>query len=98
MDGMVNICKLLINVVKGTKPKMLRGLSQKGTVAGHRDCPLPCHGHARLPANKEHLPRPCQPCGTWEARTAPFARKVGEPQGRPMAMRVWGGEKANAAL
>jgi len=27
---MVNTCELSINVVKGNKPKMLRGLSQKG--------------------------------------------------------------------
>ena len=31
---MVNTCKRSINVVKGNKPKMLKGLSQKGTVAG----------------------------------------------------------------
>jgi hypothetical protein len=29
MDGMVNTCELLINVVKKDKPKMLKGLSQK---------------------------------------------------------------------
>jgi hypothetical protein len=34
MDGMVNTCELSINVVTTSKPKMLRGLSQKGTVAG----------------------------------------------------------------
>ena len=34
MDGMVNRCELSINVVTTSKPKMLRGLSQKGTVAG----------------------------------------------------------------
>lgn len=28
-NGMVNICELLINVVKANKPKMLRGLDQK---------------------------------------------------------------------
>ena len=31
---MVNTCELSINVVKSDKPKMLTGLSQKGTVAG----------------------------------------------------------------
>ena len=30
VDGMVNTCELSINVVKGNKPKMLTGLSQKG--------------------------------------------------------------------
>ena len=34
MDGMVNTRELLINVVTSGKPKMLRGLGQKGTVAG----------------------------------------------------------------
>ena len=34
MDGMVNTCELSINVVMSDKPKMLTGLSQKGTVAG----------------------------------------------------------------
>jgi hypothetical protein len=34
MDGMVNTCELSINVVMSTKPKMLPGLSQKGTGAG----------------------------------------------------------------
>ena len=62
---MVNTGERSINVVKGDKPKMLTGLSQKGTVAGYRDCPLSCHGHAMLPANREHLTRPCQPWGTW---------------------------------
>jgi hypothetical protein len=34
MHGMVNRCELLINVVMSTKPKMLPGLSPKGTGAG----------------------------------------------------------------
>ena len=34
MHGMVNTGELLINVVMSTKPKMLPGLSQKGTVVG----------------------------------------------------------------
>jgi len=34
MDGMVNTGELSIHVVTTSKPKMLRGLSQKGTVAG----------------------------------------------------------------
>ena len=36
MNGMVNRCELSINVVMSTKPKMLTGLSQKGTGAGTR--------------------------------------------------------------
>jgi hypothetical protein len=34
MDGMVNTRELSINVVTTSKPKMLRGLGQNGTVAG----------------------------------------------------------------
>jgi len=34
MDGMVNTGALSINVVTTSKPKMLRGLGQNGTVAG----------------------------------------------------------------
>jgi hypothetical protein len=34
MDGMVNTGELSIHVVTTNKPKMLRGLGQKGTVAG----------------------------------------------------------------
>ena len=41
MDGMVNTCELLINVVTSGKPKMLKGLGQKGTVAGTRSCFYP---------------------------------------------------------
>ena len=41
MDGMVNTCELLINVVTSGKPKMLRGLGQKGTVAGTGSCHYP---------------------------------------------------------
>ena len=41
MDGMVNTCELLINVVTSDKPKMLRGLSQKGTGAGTGSCLYP---------------------------------------------------------
>jgi hypothetical protein len=71
MGGMVNPGALSLHVVKSDKPKMLRGLRHKGTVAGDRDCPRPCHGHAMLPAKRAHLTRPGQPCGTWEARIAP---------------------------
>ena len=40
MDGMANPGERSINIVKDTKPKVLAGLSQKGTVAGTRT--LPC--------------------------------------------------------
>ena len=38
---MVNIGALSINVVTSGKPKMLRGLGQKGTVAGTGSCLYP---------------------------------------------------------
>ena len=38
MDGMVNTGELLINVVTSSKPKMLRGLGQNGTVVGTGSC------------------------------------------------------------
>ena len=41
MDGMVNLCELSIHVVTRGKPKMLRGLGQKGTVAGTGSCFYP---------------------------------------------------------
>ena len=41
MDGMVNTCELSIHVVKSDKPKMLRGLSHNGTVAGTGSCRYP---------------------------------------------------------
>ena len=41
MDGMVNTCELSINVVKSDKPKMLTGLSQKGTAVGTGSCQYP---------------------------------------------------------
>ena len=41
MGGMVNTCELSINVVIQDKPKVLRGLSQKGTGAGTGFHPYP---------------------------------------------------------
>ena len=65
MDGMVNTCELSINVVMSNEPKMLLGLGQKGHCSGYRVSIIPYHGHPTLPAEREHLTRPCQPCGTW---------------------------------
>jgi hypothetical protein len=41
LDGMVNRCERSINVVTRGKPKMLRGLGQKGTGAGTGSCHYP---------------------------------------------------------
>ena len=40
MDGMANPGERSINVVNENKPKVLEGLSQKGTVAGTRTLPF----------------------------------------------------------
>src|SRR5438132_10672815 len=40
MDGMANPGERSINIVTDTKPKVLAGLSQKGTVAGTRTLPF----------------------------------------------------------
>ena len=40
MGGMGNTCERLINIVTENKPKVLLGLSQKGTVAGTRTPPF----------------------------------------------------------
>jgi hypothetical protein len=49
MDGMVNTRERSINVVNYDKPKMLSGLSQKGTVVGTgpRRCPVMHRQHYR---------------------------------------------------
>jgi hypothetical protein len=36
MSGMANTCERSINIVTDNKPKMLKGLSQTGNVAGTR--------------------------------------------------------------
>ena len=47
MDGRVNPGERSINIVTDNKPKVLAGLSQKGTVAGTRALPfLVMGGHA----------------------------------------------------
>src|SRR5262245_47007732 len=63
---------------KNEQAKDADRLGPKRHCSGNRGSSFPCHGHSTLPANREHLTRPCQPCGTWEARIAPFARKVGK--------------------
>jgi hypothetical protein len=40
MDGMANPGERSINIVTENKPKVLEGLSQKGTVAGTRGLPF----------------------------------------------------------
>ena len=47
MDGMANPGERSINIVIDNKPKVLEGLSQKGTVAGTRSLPFLVMGITR---------------------------------------------------
>ena len=58
MGGKVNICERSVNVVIRTKPKMLIGLRQNGTVVGAGSLGLPCHGQLTPPANRADLTHP----------------------------------------
>ena len=85
MDGMVNTCELLLNVVTSGKPKMLTGLGQKGTVAGTGSCFYPVMDTERYRRIES---------------TSPIRVNLAE-RGKPvlpMAMRVEGWEKAKAIL
>jgi hypothetical protein len=55
---MANPGERSINIVTENKPKVLRGLSQKGHCSGHKDSPLPCHGHPTLPVDRARLTHP----------------------------------------
>ena len=58
MDGMVNTRELSINVVKSDKPKLLTGLSQKGTVAGTGSCFYPVMDTPRYRRIESTSPEP----------------------------------------
>jgi len=64
MDGMVNRCELSINVVTRGKPKMLRGLGQKGTVAGTGSA-ITLSWTSNATGEQRAPNRPYQSCGTW---------------------------------
>ena len=57
MDGMANPGELLINVVRTSKPKALRGLNQKvsGPVQGYSPSPAAA---VEPPANRQSLNHP----------------------------------------
>jgi hypothetical protein len=89
----------LINVVTSGKPKMLRGLGQKGTVAGTGSCFSPVMDSTRYRRIESTSPVAV----TLVERGQPVSllllgRKVGKLEGRPTVMRVWGWEKAQAVL
>src|SRR6266568_909715 len=58
MDGMVNTGELLLNVVTSSKPKMLRGLGQNGTVAGTGSCFYPVMDTPRYRRIESTSPEP----------------------------------------
>ena len=94
---MVNTSESSINVVSESRPKMLIGRGQNGTVVRTWDSAFPRHGHTTLPANRGHLTRPVNHAE--RGKPIPFLlRKVGRSQGQPIAVWVWGWEKANAPL
>lgn len=64
LDGMTNICELLINVVMSEKPKVLTGFNQK-VRDGLRLLYLGVHGHQTSPANRQGLNHSCYAYGTW---------------------------------
>ncbi len=55
---MVNTCELLINVVISSKPKMLKGLGQNGTVAGTGSCFYPVMDTTRYRRIESTEPEP----------------------------------------
>jgi hypothetical protein len=59
MDGMANPGERSINIVNENKPKVLEGLSQKGTVAGTRIPPFLVMGTPRYRWIERAYPIPC---------------------------------------
>src|SRR5215472_9007291 len=98
MDGMVNTCELLINVVTSGKPKMPRGLGQNGTVAGTGACFSPVMDTTRYRRIESTSPEPVNLVERGKPVSLLLIKKVGRSQGQPRAMRVWGWEKAKAIL
>jgi hypothetical protein len=93
---MANTSELPINVVRSTKPKGLPGLNQK--VRGQWPCS--CITARRCCATGEQA-EPTSSKVLGRNVVSPYRSlrsKEGKPQGRPMAVRVWGWEKAKAVL
>ena len=101
VDGMANPGELPINVVRTSKPKVLRGLDQKvrGQVQGHSPSPAVA---VEPPANRQSLNHPMihpwnvvSPSsslrGRPAARRSPMGRRVedeGGSEGRPVIGRI----------
>ena len=59
MDGMANPGERSINIVRANKPKVLEGLSQKGTGAGTRILPFLVMGSPRYRWIERAYPMRC---------------------------------------
>ena len=59
MDGMANLGERSINIVIDNKPKVLAGLSQKGTGAGTRGLPFLVMGSPRYRWTERAYPIRC---------------------------------------
>src|SRR4029434_5640652 len=87
MDGMANRGERSINIVHDNKPKVLAGLSQKGTVAGPRIPPFLVMGIPRYRWTERASPIRGDGDGTGEPRTSPA--RESKPQGKPRGVRAW---------
>jgi hypothetical protein len=65
VDGMANICELLLNTVKTSKPKMLTGLTQNGNVTRSWGIQFPQPQPLRAPVNRQGPKPSWQSSGTW---------------------------------
>src|SRR5262249_696451 len=87
MDGMANPGERSINIVTENKPKVLAGLSQKGTVAGTRSPRFLVMGIDATGGQSAPHPFSDDGDGTWQPRTSPV--RESEPQGEPTDVRAW---------
>jgi hypothetical protein len=87
MDGRANPGERSINIVTENKPKVLKGLSQKGTVAGTRTLCFLVMGISRYRWTERAYPIRYDEDGTWQPRTSPV--RESEPQGEPTGVRAW---------
>jgi len=73
---MANPGERSINIVTENKPKVLEGLSQKGTVAGTRTLPFLVMGNNATGGQSAPPPSKGYCDGTWEPRTSPARESV----------------------
>jgi hypothetical protein len=85
MDGMANPGERSINIVTDNKPKVLEGLSHKGTGAGTRRPRFLVMGRNATGGQSAPTPCVCACDGTWQPRMSPV--RESEPQGEPTDVR-----------